>query len=778
MAKSVISGLTVAIGADTKKFKEAIGEIDKQARNLAKDLKLVSQSLKIDPGDAESYADKMKLLQDAVSNSSNKINVINQAIKKLSDELANGKITQTEYESGLKDLNRQLESANREYNLAVNALDEYQRETSEAAKDVDKLGDETKETAQETTELGNAIAKKLLTDAVKKGFEKLVDLAKSLARHIAEAAKELVKFSGEAINMAASYEDALGYADTIFGKQVSENVKYWVDANSNALRIYKGDLLQNVNTYGQLFQTMGLDAEESFGMATNIMSLAADLRAATGKDIVDINTALTAGFTNTTRALRQFGVRISEAEIKAYALDNGIVQVAIDQTALADKTLKVREAAQKAEDALDKYGEESLEYERAQVNVQKAEADLNKLLEGKVDSLTAAERTMAIYLMMLEQLAPIIGQNTKESGLFSSQLNELKTKFQNLKLEIGKELLPVATDLLTRFNSFLDSEKGKELLDSIVKAFGDLADEIVRIAENGKINEMVDHFIESAPELVKQLGDIVTDVIELAPKLGEIADGVLGIMDAVNKYTETGAWLKAEKQVEDFAKAYGVSTEQMELMVSEFARENQISLTDVYNNWATYEPWIADYIDKIPEHTGNMAEDIRLHLDNAAKDAEDFAKNRIPSIDTTNWQRFWYGLKAAVQDVWDFLTTFFSSDAWEKATTDAEGGKWDFGSNFANFGAPHAMGGTALAGHVYRVNDDAGHRPEMFIPNMNGYILNGNQVDRITNNLNNSRNFSGGIQIYVNSYGTNVAEVADELGAAFSQRIRMSGAMP
>ena len=87
-----------------------------------------------------------------------------------------------------------------------------------------------------------------------------------------------------------------------------------------------------------------------------------------------------------------------------------------------------------------------------------------------------------------------------------------------------------------------------------------------------------------------------------------------------------------------------------------------------------------------------------------------------------------------------------------------------------------ASGGPAEAGRMYRVNDDAGRRTEWFIPNQDGYILNGNQVDRITNN-NNSRNISGGINIYVTSYGTNAEEIADELGAAVNRKLRMSGAI-
>ena len=72
------------------------------------------------------------------------------------------------------------------------------------------------------------------------------------------------------------------------------------------------------------------------------------------------------------------------------------------------------------------------------------------------------------------------------------------------------------------------------------------------------------------------------------------------------------------------------------------------------------------------------------------------------------------------------------------------------------------------------MNDDAGHRIEAFMPSMDGYILNGNQVDRIVNN-NNSRNFSGGVTINAYCPGLTVAQVADELGTAFYDAIRIPG---
>lgn len=85
----------------------------------------------------------------------------------------------------------------------------------------------------------------------------------------------------------------------------------------------------------------------------------------------------------------------------------------------------------------------------------------------------------------------------------------------------------------------------------------------------------------------------------------------------------------------------------------------------------------------------------------------------------------------------------------------------------------HAAGGPVKAGRMYQVNDDAGHRMEYFMPYQNGYILNGSQTDRIINN-NNSRTM-GNVNVYVTSYGTDAASIADEIGAELGRKLRMAG---
>lgn len=828
MAKSVISGLTITIGADTAKFTTAMKNIDSEARRIAKDLKNVSESLKIDPGNSEAFANKLKLLQEAAGNATSRVEAIkkaiadlnrqyddsktrqdlyNQAVKDLKEALDQGKISQDsykksleavkeqygkgnisqkEYEEALKKLERQLESANYEQARAVDTLDQYQRETSDTAKDVDKLGDEQKETNKEVEEFGNtaedagkktftlgdAIKANLIASAIQTGLRKIVDLAKSLAKHLADAGKALINFSWDAIGDAAAFKDALGYSVTIFGDTVSKQVQTWVNENTNALRIFKGDLLENMNTFGQLFQTMGLGAEDSFNMASKILSLAADLRAATGKDTPEILEALTDGFTTTTKTLRQFGVRINEAEIKLYALDKGIVKVDVDQTKLRDAILKVKEATEKQNDAFDKYGESSLEYERAAVNVQKAEDNLNKVLGGKVDSLTAAERTTAIYRMMLEQLAPVIGQNKEESGLFNSQLAETRTRLKNLKETIGEELLPTATNLLTTFNEFLDSEEGQEVLQNIIDQFSKWADTIDKMTKDGSLKKFIDDLIEKLPELAESIGIIVTDLLELTPRLSEFADKILGLLVSIDKLRLSRAWDNAEERIKLFADVWQLHTDTAKKAIVAFAEQNGIELYDVLTNFDGYEPKIIGYIQSIGSEASNMEETTSAALGELPDNIQT-AINEANNISLTPLQslaaRVWEIVHNIVNGV-DYAGNSVNDGPWQRNNFFGFS-NWPYSSGGES--GSYASGGIVSVGQILRVNDDAGHRVEAFIPSTDGYILNGNQVDRIVNN--NNQRTVGDVNVYVSSYGMDLTTVSEELGNAIQNKLRSSG---
>lgn len=126
-------------------------------------------------------------------------------------------------------------------------------------------------------------------------------------------------------------------------------------------------------------------------------------------------------------------------------------------------------------------------------------------------------------------------------------------------------------------------------------------------------------------------------------------------------------------------------------------------------------------------------------------------------------------ISEAITHIWELIEAI--NNMWS-VLTDRGGQTLDTLPEGRGYG--RASGGPVEAGKMFRVNDDAGHRPEIFIPSVPGMILNGNQTDRIVNN-NNSRTV-GDVNVYVNSYGMDLATVSDELGYALQQKLRMSGA--
>ena len=978
MARSTIAGFTVAIGADTDQFQKAIKEIDRVSKNVAKDLKTVSESMKFDPKSLTDYASKYKLLEEAVDVSAKKVELAKKAIEALNKEFAEEKVSPEDYQKSIQALQRQLESAQYEYTRNVSALRDYSKATLDSTDSVKSLAEAEKQAADSTktfadkfndiekeagdiskelkivnerlkldpknvellgqkmdllkaacanaaskvdlikgeiaklneaysdksseeyknalkalndqlkiaeneyalardkvdafgkeldsagkssSTLADIIKGSLISKVIMDGLKSLEKLAMSIARSMIQAAKKVFEFSQDCVKAAASYQDAVEYSEKVYG-EYAKYVQDWVKENSGALRIGIANLQVYMNDLGTAFSALGLNHQQAMEMAQNLISLSADVRAATGKDIDEIISAMTRGFTSSTRNFRQFGVYVNEADIKIQALKDGIIEFTGDQEALNAAMEAYAAAAAKADEALKAYGEDSEQFRQADAEATAAAEALTQVLGGQEVALTSSQRAVALYNLVMERLGFLVGQNEKESGLYNSQVELLHTNFANLKLMIGDKLLPVFTDLVTKFNEFLASDEGQAILQSIADAFGNIAQKIAEMTQDGTIQRIVNEFIEKAPEVITQLGNIIEQLIELAPAIFDLTEKLLALFGIETEAEKSRqAFYDNKKAIGELAEEYGTDLETMKLAISafaeseglelsyvlgnwefyapqveaymkemkanadanlggfqqvliDFAHKNNISLNDIYSDWNTYEPQIAEYVqgvggeyktefDKAYQIISEFATQNGLDLNTLLQqwnsgntdiglELIDFAKahvdmkdavvgaieelgpaaqaaidNSASNLNTSKWDNVWRWVKQAVKDVYDFLKLF--SPAWWM---------WQVGEDVVDMaeGASMAMGGRAYAHRPYLVGDDAQNRPELFIPDTNGTILNGDKTERILNSVNNSNNV-GDVIIYVNSYGMDVAAVAEELGEAFQKKIRMSGAM-
>ena len=665
-ASSKVKGITIEIGADTSKFGYEMNQIKKEAQLITKDMKSVDEAMKLDPTNIGKAADKLKLLREQADNATKKVNTIKAAIDALNKEYQDK--SSKEYTEQLEHLERQLESATREQEVANARLKDFETSADSAGKAAVNLGDLIK---------GNVISR-----AIMDGLQKLWDLAKGLARELIEAGKELFNFSKESVSVAAQYQDALGYSEKVFGGY-SETVREWVKENSEFLRINISDLQVYANNLGTAFNALGLKKDEAVEFTQNIMNLSADLRAATGQDIDEIVNALTRGFTSSTRNLRRFGLFVSEADIKIQALKDGVVEYSGDQEELNRLMLSYTLAVADAEKALDTYTEDSDQFREAEEKANEAAEALNAVLGEQEITLTSSQRTISLYNLIMERLSFVQGQNAEEAKLYNSQLALLKTKFANLKLEIGNELLPVFTDLVTAFNDFLGSEEGKKMLSDIVDQFSKWADTVKEWVESGQVAQFFSDMGERVPQVVETVGDFVNKIIELVPEIEKLVEALLKVFGIETEAEKTKrTFLEVKDSVEALANQYGISVEEMNQAVNvyaesaglktsevyenwnahkdniaralttiaqnydtsldsamgtiqKFSQDTGISLDKIFSDWGTYEPKIGDY-------ARTLGKDYEIDLNNALEYIEDFAENNGLTVSQilSDWQTY------------------------------------------------------------------------------------------------------------------------------------------
>ena len=145
-----IQGITVEIGGDTTKLQTALKGVNSEIRNTQSQLKDVDKLLKLDPGNTELLAQKHRLLGDAVKETKEKLETLKTAAEQANTALANGEITQSQYD-GL-----QREIAETEAKLKT--LEEQANKSATALQKIAATGDKLKSVGNSITGVGKALA--------------------------------------------------------------------------------------------------------------------------------------------------------------------------------------------------------------------------------------------------------------------------------------------------------------------------------------------------------------------------------------------------------------------------------------------------------------------------------------------------------------------------------------------------------------------------------------------------------------------------------------------
>jgi phage-related minor tail protein len=247
MASGKIRGITVEIGGDTTKLGKALQSVETKTRSLEKELRGVESLLKMDPGNTELLAQKQQILTEAVSETSEKLKILENAEKQVIAQFEKGdigidqlrdfqrEIIATEQKlDGFKSELKSLDSA-ADMSGTVSELDKLTSKINDQETELSQLKDRYTEVDLEqgrSSDEARELAEKMtaLNDELKENKQKLND-AEEAAREYADALDEVDDSS----------EDASG-GFTIMGGALADLVSSAIQGAISAI----GDLIDSI----------------------------------------------------------------------------------------------------------------------------------------------------------------------------------------------------------------------------------------------------------------------------------------------------------------------------------------------------------------------------------------------------------------------------------------------------------------------------------------------------------------------------------------------------
>ncbi len=179
---------------------------------------------------------------------------------------------------------------------------------------------------------------------VKKGIGGLVSEVQAQAEKIGSGWSKYITTPIAAMYTAATkgaadLVETVGKTEVVFG-QFYDRVDKWSQSSIETMGVARSTALDMASLYGDMATGMGFGQEAAADMAMELSSLAADMASFKNISIDMAQTALKSVFTGETESLKNLGVVMTQANLQAYALSQGITKNITSMTQAEQVTLR------------------------------------------------------------------------------------------------------------------------------------------------------------------------------------------------------------------------------------------------------------------------------------------------------------------------------------------------------------------------------------------------------------------------------------------------------
>lgn len=469
---SRIKGITVEISGDTTGLEKALKGVNSAIKTTQSELKDVERLLKLDPSNTELLTQKQKLLKDAISSTSEKLETLKEAQKQAKEQLERGELGQDKYdalqreiietEQELRRLQEQaattsvslekLAVAGEKFEKAGDSITNAGKKVSVASAAVTGLGVAAVKTAADfDSAMANVAA---ISGATGNELQALRDKAREMgektkfsASEAADAMSYMAMAGWKTVDMlsgiegimnlaAASGEDLAATSDivtdalTAFGLTAEDSAHF-----ADILAAASSNANTNVSMMGETFKYCAPVAG-ALGYSVEDVAEAIGLMGNAGIKSTQAGTALRTMMTKLQGELKLSGEALGEVTIQTANADGSMRELSdiLADCRTAFSKMSESEAAAAAETLV---GKNAMSGFLALMNA--APGDIYKLRDA-IDNCDGSAENMA---------------NIMQDNL-NGQLTILKSQLEELAISFGEMLMPVIRKVVSAVQGFVD----------------------------------------------------------------------------------------------------------------------------------------------------------------------------------------------------------------------------------------------------------------------------------------------------------------------------------
>ncbi len=243
------------------------------------------------------------------------------------------------------------------------------------------------------------------------------------------------------VTAASDFDENLNKVNVAFGNS-ADSVKSWADTATKNFGLSMNQALEATSLFGDMATSMGLTQPAAASMSTSLAGLAGDLASFKNIEIDQAMTALSGVFTGETESLKQLGIVMTQTNLDAFALANGLGKTTDEMTQAEQVQLRYAYVMEMASNAQGDYARTS-----------DGTANSIRTFQSSVENLAA---TLGQNLLPI--ITPLIQKATEMVNAFATadpQLQQLTLKIAGVAAAVGPVLI-----VLGQFVSSIGSAAG------------------------------------------------------------------------------------------------------------------------------------------------------------------------------------------------------------------------------------------------------------------------------------------------------------------------------